>query len=159
MIFWLILPVMLFTKCNNIPAENFVKTTFQVSDSLESRDAMMQKLSPEAYYICHDKGTEPPFSGKYDDFWEKGTYKCVVCSTDLFSSLDKFHSGSGWPSFSNELQDNVASKTDYSHGMVREEILCKKCGSHLGHVFSDGPKPSGLRYCVNSLALKFVPSK
>jgi peptide-methionine (R)-S-oxide reductase len=112
-------------------------------------------LSTDQYNICFLKGTEPPFSGKYDNFFEPGAYYCVNCGQKLFESQTKFHSGSGWPSFYLPVKNAVKSQKDYSLGMEREEILCSKCNAHLGHVFSDGPDPTGLRYCVNSLSLEF----
>lgn len=113
-----------------------------------------EKLTPEQYSICRLKGTEPPFTGMYYDCKDKGTYKCVCCGADLFSSETKFDSGTGWPSFWEPVSDSTDSEADTSHGMVRTEVKCKKCGAHLGHVFDDGPDPTGLRYCINSASLR-----
>lgn len=113
-------------------------------------------LTAEQRYICVGCGTEPPFTGKYYNHHEKGTYICVACRQPLFESDAKFESGSGWPSYFKAIPGAVSEKADSSHGMVRTEINCSKCGSHLGHVFPDGPKPTGLRYCVNSASLDFV---
>ena len=113
-----------------------------------------ENLTPEQYEICINKGTEPPFSGKYCDSKEKGVYKCVCCGESLFKSDTKFDSGSGWPSFWDPVsEDKIQYISDKSLGMVRTEVNCNKCGSHLGHVFDDGPKPTNLRYCINSISL------
>ncbi|HEX6592148.1 MAG TPA: peptide-methionine (R)-S-oxide reductase MsrB [Moraxellaceae bacterium] len=116
------------------------------------------ELSPEEFHICREKGTERAFTGEYWNEHRAGTYVCRACGEALFSSETKYDSGSGWPSFWQPLeQEAVAEHRDMSHGMVRTEITCQRCGSHLGHVFPDGPRPTGLRYCVNSASLKLEP--
>ena len=120
----------------------------------KSKEEWKEQLSPEQFEICINKGTEPPFSGKYCDSKTKGTYKCVCCGESLFDSNTKFDSGSGWPSFWDPVsEDKIEYVTDNSFGMVRTEVNCNKCGAHLGHVFDDGPKPTNLRYCINSISL------
>jgi peptide-methionine (R)-S-oxide reductase len=115
-----------------------------------------ERLTDEQFYILRAKGTEPAFSGKYDTFFEEGIYKCAGCGNVIFSSDAKYDSGCGWPAFSAPADEKaVAARRDTSHGMIRTEIYCPKCGGHLGHVFRDGPAPTGLRYCINSAALKF----
>jgi methionine-R-sulfoxide reductase len=114
-------------------------------------------LSPEQYYILRQKGTERPYTGKFYAHKEKGMYTCAGCGEALFSSDQKFDAHCGWPSFFDELPGGkINTHKDFSHGMIRTEITCAKCGGHLGHVFDDGPKPTGLRYCVNSASLEFV---
>jgi len=115
-----------------------------------------KELTNEEYRILREKGTERPFTGKYDIHFEDGIYSCKGCGTILFTSENKFNSGCGWPSFDNEIEEGIIEKRlDKSHGMIRTEIVCSQCGSHLGHLFDDGPTNTGLRYCVNSASLNF----
>jgi peptide-methionine (R)-S-oxide reductase len=126
-------------------------TTPVTKSDAEWRD----QLTPEQFQVCRKCGTEPPFTGKYWNCHETGIYRCVCCGNALFDSSAKFESGSGWPSFWQPYKpENVTTKTDTSHGMKRVEVNCKQCGAHLGHIFPDGPKPSGLRFCINSAALE-----
>lgn len=121
-----------------------------------SAEEWKAKLTSEEYYVLREQGTERAFTGKYWDNKEKGTYLCAACQLPLFESKTKFKSGSGWPSFYEPINDtNVATEKDTSLGMVRTEVHCARCGGHLGHVFLDGPKPTGLRYCINSVSLAF----
>ena len=118
-----------------------------------------ERLSAEQFHILREAGTERPFSGEYDKFYEQGEYMCAACDTRLFISAAKYNSGCGWPAFTKPADgDTIEERRDMSHGMIRTEVLCGNCGSHLGHVFPDGPpEEGGLRYCINSAALSFVP--
>jgi peptide-methionine (R)-S-oxide reductase len=128
------------------------------SNTEKPNDELRSKLTPEQFYVTQQKGTEAPFTGKYNKHDETGTYTCIVCGAELFTSEAKFDSGCGWPSFDRAARDKVVdTAADTSHGMFRDEITCTKCGAHLGHVFPDGPTETGLRYCVNSASLDFEP--
>ena len=132
--------------------------TQNVDDMTE--DQWRQKLTPEEYRVLREKGTERAFTGEYWNNKEQGTYTCAACGEALFDSETKFESGSGWPSYYQPIDKGaVAEENDMSIGMVRSEVTCGNCGGHLGHVFDDGPQPTGMRYCINSVSLDFVPEK
>ena len=131
-----------------------------VNQNPDEEQKWKEKLTPEQYHICREAGTEASFSGKYVYAKEKGIYACVACGQTLFDSQTKYESGTGWPSFSDvKNKQNVELKQDISYGMQRTEVRCKKCGGHLGHLFDDGPTPTGVRYCINSAALEFEKKK
>jgi peptide-methionine (R)-S-oxide reductase len=125
-------------------------------DKTENAAQLHEKLTPEQFHVTQEKGTERPFTGKYYDHKENGVYTCVCCGAPLFTSDTKYDSGCGWPSFFAPLADeNIAEHEDLSHGMRRTEVTCNQCGAHLGHLFPDGPRPTGIRYCINSASLDF----
>ena len=154
-----------FTSCNyNTTTKPTEKELLKINTMLNDDSTMVNKsdsewkaqLTSEQYYVLRQKGTERPFTSKWEEHYDGGIYSCVACGNELFKSNSKFDAGCGWPSFFEALDSSkIKTKTDNDHGMQRTEIMCAKCGGHLGHVFDDGPKPTGLRYCVNGVALKF----
>lgn len=155
--------LLVMTRCENCldephnqPGDNpMSRNEFEVQ---KSEQQWREELTPQQYNICREKGTEPAFSGEYWDKKDSGTYLCAACGQELYASDTKFDSGSGWPSFYAPIEERrIATDTDTRHGMQRTEIMCGRCGAHLGHVFDDGPAPTGMRHCVNSASLKFRP--
>ena len=152
----IILIALMMTACNTGAQKS--DPAMDTNKIIKSDEEWRSILTPSQYAVCRLKGTEPPGSGKYDKFYEKGFYRCVACGNRLFDSGTKYNSGSGWPSFYDiHRKGNIIFQKDTSSGMTRIELNCANCGAHLGHVFEDGPEPTGLRYCINSLALEFVP--
>lgn len=142
---------------NTINTKSVTMDTFEIRKNDEE---WRKLLTPVQFSILREKGTERPFTGEYDKFYDEGTYYCAACGTELFTSKTKYNSGCGWPAFYEPaVNKNIVEKKDVSHGMLRIEVMCAKCGGHLGHVFEDGPKPTGLRYCINSGALRFEAGK
>lgn len=137
------------------------KGNYVMSDEVvKSKEEWKKILTPEQYHVLREKGTERPFTGKYANSHEHGIYRCAGCGLDLYRSDDKYDSGTGWPSFTKPIApENIKTQYDKSFFTTRTEVLCRRCGGHLGHVFDDGPKPTGQRYCMNSAALQFVPTK
>jgi peptide-methionine (R)-S-oxide reductase len=141
-----------FSACSQTPK----KATMDHLPIQKTEEEWKKQLTPEQYQVLRLKGTERAFTGKFESQWDSGTYVCAACGNELFNSNAKFDAGCGWPSFYEALdKSKVIESRDVSHGMVRIEIMCAKCGGHLGHVFDDGPKPTGMRYCINSVSLDF----
>lgn len=161
-----ILPILLMGSllgysCKNQTSNEVINNTKEKITMKDTTDNYWkEKLTPEEYHVLREKGTERPFTGKYNDFFEEGTYVCAACGAKLFESTTKFESSCGWPSFDDAIDGAVKYTKDTSHGMQRVEVTCATCGGHLGHVFDDGPKDTtGLRYCTNSISIKFVPKE
>ncbi len=148
--------VWLLLSCNAQETPNTNQKGEMTFNVNKSEEEWKKELTPEQYYILREKGTERPHTGEYNMFFEDGVYHCAACDAPLFESDSKFDAHCGWPSFDRAISDSsIVEVADYSHGMVRTEIMCANCGGHLGHVFNDGPTDTGLRYCVNSVSIGF----
>ena len=157
--------MLLLMYCSSNAQQGNLKSTTNKKDTMstelpKTEGDWKKKLSDEQYYVLREKGTERPFTGKFYLHKDKGVYTCAACGNELFTSDMKFDSHCGWPSFDREIKGGkIRTEVDSSHGMIRTEIMCAKCGGHLGHLFNDGPTETGIRYCVNSLSLEFAPEK